>query len=77
MKRETIFQAVQTILKERNINNITENTVFTELGLDSLDLMDLIIKAEQKYDVIIPDEELLEIKTVKDLLNILENLLNK
>jgi acyl carrier protein len=50
---------------------ITENTSFEELGLDSLDTVELIMNIEEEFGVNIEIDE--SIKSVKDLMTILEN----
>lgn len=55
--------------------NITENTSFEDLGVDSLDLFEIIISVEEEFDVQIEDAE--AIKTVGDAVKFVENNLNK
>lgn len=67
---------ITKVLKDRGIKQpITFTTNFRDLNLDSLDLMDLIIETEKKYNFQIPDSELEKIKTVQDLINIIEKTL--
>ncbi len=48
-------------------DEIKDDATFIEdLGADSLDLVDMIMKLEEEFGVSIPDEELEKIKTVKD-----------
>lgn len=51
---------------------LTEDSVFKDLGIDSLDLVDLVFELEEEIGVEFEDEELLQIKTVKDLLNLID-----
>ena len=47
--------------------NITEDSEFIkDLGADSLDLVELIMTLEEKFEVQIPDEDAEKIKTVGD-----------
>ena len=50
----------------------TPDTSFKDLGLDSLDLVDLVFEMEEEIGVQFEDQELLQIKTVKDLLTLIE-----
>ena len=52
---------------------LTEESVFKDLGIDSLDLVDLVFELEEEIGVEFEDEELLQIKTVKDLLNLIDS----
>ncbi|MDE5599490.1 MAG: acyl carrier protein [Ureaplasma sp.] len=55
-----------------NLDNLDAN--LKDLGIDSLKTMDLIFKVENKLNIMIPDEELIKIKNLRDLINILETL---
>ena len=53
---------------------ITEETSFKEdLGADSLDLFELVMALEEKYEVEIPSEELAELTTVGAVMEYLKN----
>ena len=52
---------------------ITEDTSFKDdLGADSLDLFELIMALEEKYEIEIPSEELAELTTVGSVMNYLK-----
>ena len=44
-----------------------------DLGMDSLDAMELVMLLEERADVSIPEEKLPEFVTVKDIVNYLES----
>lgn len=44
-----------------------ETNIISDIGADSLDVVDLLMKLEEKYKITIKDEELERIKTVGDL----------
>ncbi|MDO4477788.1 MAG: acyl carrier protein [Lachnospiraceae bacterium] len=53
---------------------ITEDSnLKDDLGLDSLDLYELVVSIEEEYDIQLPEEELLDIATVSDILTMLAN----
>ncbi len=52
---------------------VTEDSVFTELGIDSIDLVDLVFQMEEELGITFEDEELMKIKSVKDLITIVES----
>ena len=70
------FEKVQKIICEQfdiEPQKITRNTMLeTELGADSLDLIDLVMALEDEFDITFSDECVLEIKTVSDLVNYIE-----
>lgn len=48
--------------------------IFTELGLDSLDTVDLIVALQKKFGVSIRgDERVRDIRTLNDLYDLIEN----
>ena len=47
---------------------------FTEdLDSDSISMMTIVVNAEEKFDVTIPDEEVKNLKTVEDAVNFIDN----
>ncbi|WFG98223.1 acyl carrier protein [Spiroplasma citri] len=70
-----VLDEVKKVLKECGISkSIDLNTEFKSLGLDSLDLMDLVIEAEKKCEIQIPDDKLMDIKTVADLVEVIKEI---
>ena len=56
-------------------SSITESTSFKDdLGADSLDLFELVMALEEKYEVEIPSEELAELTTVGAVMEYLKNI---
>lgn len=54
-------------------SEVTMEASFSDdLGADSLDLFELVLSIEETFDVKIPNEELANIKTVKDALDYVE-----
>ncbi|QBQ08083.1 acyl carrier protein [Spiroplasma gladiatoris] len=69
------FEEVKkTLISKGTKATITKDTEFKALGLDSLDLMDMVVYLEEKLDITLSDDQLLEIKTVNDLVGIIETL---
>ena len=55
-------------------SSITETTSFKDdLGADSLDLFELVMALEEKYEVEIPSEELAELTTGGAVMEYLKN----
>jgi acyl carrier protein len=53
---------------ERDVNEVTNTASFIEdLGADSLDIVELVMKMEEEFGIEIPDEEAEKIKTVNDV----------
>lgn len=54
------------------VDNVDPNMELKALGLDSLDLVELIMDIEDKYGVEFSNEELMSFKTVGDVLKSIE-----
>jgi len=53
---------------EKDINEVKSESSFIEdLGADSLDIVELVMKMEEEFGIEIPDEEAEKIKTVNDV----------
>ncbi len=56
------------------IDNMTGNTnLLDELGLDSVDLVEIIMDIEESFDISIKDEEIQQVKTVNDLVALIKS----
>ena len=54
---------------ERDVNEVTNQASFIDdLGADSLDIVELVMKMEEEFGIEIPDEEAEKIKTVNDVI---------
>ena len=53
-----------------NVEDLTEETSFSDdLNADSLDLFEMVMELEDKFEVKIPTEDLEKIATVGDVVN--------
>ena len=79
MKRKEIFNSLKPIIKDIvgfDVEEMNEqSSLFNDLGLDSLDAVELIMKCEKKYNIKISDNVIKNIHSVSDLIDII-NLLN-
>lgn len=74
---ESLFEKVAEIIAERkhiSAGQITFDTTFAELGVDSLEALSLIYDFEDAFDVEIPNEEAIAIQNVRDVVESLERL---
>lgn len=72
------FEKIKRIIAEQlgiAESDITMDTSFEELGVDSLDLFQIIIEIEEEFSVQIEDAE--SIKTVGEAVNFVEDRLQK
>lgn len=54
---------------------ITVETTFEELGFDSLDGLNLVFELEEEFDLMIPDDQVSEMKSVRQAVEGIEKLL--
>lgn len=50
-----------------------ESDIIKELGLDSLDIVDMLMKVEETFGVTIDDSDVVEMKTVADVVRFIES----
>ena len=72
-----MFEKVQAILaKQLRISDPStikpESLISKDLGADSLDILQLLMKIEDEYGIVVPDETLAGFKTVGDVVSFLE-----
>ena len=73
---ETMFEKVQAILAKQlrlDAAKITlESQIKKDLGADSLDILQLLMRIEDQYGIVIPDKALATFTTVADVVNYME-----
>jgi acyl carrier protein len=69
---DTIRQMISD-KKGIDINLIKPETTLEELDIDSLDMFDLIFEAEEKFNITVPNKDLV-IKNVKGVVILIESL---
>ena len=72
-----MFEKVKALLVEElsiNPDDITPAAeLVNDLGINSLELADLVLLCEEKFDITFDDEDLPKLITVGDVVNYLEN----
>ncbi|WP_232256640.1 acyl carrier protein [Helicobacter pylori] len=72
-----LFEKVRSIIADQSgvdASRITLKTEFVrDLGVDSLDVVELIMALEEKFDIEIPDEQVEKIVNVGDVVRYIEN----
>ncbi|MCU0239748.1 MAG: phosphopantetheine-binding protein [Pyrinomonadaceae bacterium] len=71
-------RVISVIAKFKKIpaETISETTTLEELGLDSLDGLNLIFELEEEFDITIPDDKALSMKTVGEMIQGLEKVIS-
>ena len=72
-----VFEKVQAIVAEQlnvELDKVQMDTNFVEdLNEDSLDQVELIMAVEEEFGIEVPDEVVQEIRTVGDIVKVLED----
>ena len=56
------------------VEEITEDMeVVKDLGADSLDVVEMIMSLEEEFNVSVPEDDAMNIKTVGDIIKLIEN----
>ncbi|ELR5715088.1 acyl carrier protein [Escherichia coli] len=79
MKEEILSKLQKTISDAKGIaiDDITYNTSFNQLSLDSLDLVELVVMVKKAYGVSLKPEELVNFNNIEDVCNCIERVSNK
>lgn len=71
-----MFEKVRDMLaKQLNLKpeQITlQSDVVKDLGADSLDVVELLISLEDDYGISIPEDDIVNVKTVQDIVDMIE-----
>lgn len=73
-----MYEEVKTILA-RQLRIAPERVTLDaqikkDLGADSVDILQLLMRLEDDYGIVIPDQELAKFETVNDVVTFLDNL---
>ena len=75
-----ILEKIKDIMQEelgKDRNQVTlESDIIKDLGLDSLDIVTLIMAVEDEYGFTADDDEIAALKTVGDVVNYIEKRTN-
>jgi acyl carrier protein len=80
MTREEVKQKVIEVISEQvaydQDDPITEDMTLEDLTMDSLDKVEVLMSFEEEYDVNITDEDAEKCVTVKDVVDLMDRVLN-
>ena len=67
------IETVKAILAEKvDVNSLKEEDSLTSLGLDSLDLVEVMLAIEDKLNIEFTSEEITQLSTLKDVVDLIE-----
>lgn len=65
-------EVIESFTKMAKGKNVTGESVIKDLGLDSLDIVDLLMDLEEKYNIEFENEEMTSLVTVEDVIKAIE-----
>lgn len=80
MNKEQIKVTLTTLIKEEyyiDEVSINEEAKLTDLGLDSLDVVELIMRVEKEFNIEIPDDDAEKLETFGSVLDYVDKKVNK
>ncbi len=58
----------------KSVDEITEDKeVVKDLGADSLDVVEMLMSLEEEFDITVPEEDAVNIKTVGDIVKLIDS----
>lgn len=71
------FEKVQEILVDKlgvdAADVKLESSIQDDLGADSLSVMEIVMSVEEEFGITVPEEELMSIQTVQDIVSKVDN----
>jgi acyl carrier protein len=72
-----LFRDLASEIAEKDFSFVQEDNAIAELGIDSLAMLELVGTLERQLSVRVPDEKLVGLVTVRELLDLVEGGLTK
>jgi len=67
-----MFRSVAAEVAEKDFSRLEEDSVIADLGVDSLAMLEITGEMERELQIQVPDDELVGIQTVRQLLDLVE-----
>ncbi len=71
---EEILSLIETVGVSNDISTISFDASLTSAGVDSLEMMNILLAIEEQYDIKIPDEDINGLDTVNNIINYLNGI---
>lgn len=69
---EEIMEIINDAGVAADVSQVKNDTNLTEAGIDSLDMANVLLGIEEKYDTKIPDEDIDRLSTVENIVQYLK-----
>ncbi len=67
-----LFRDLATEIAEKDLSFVQEESAIADLGIDSLAMLELVGTMERELRIRVPDEQLVGLETVRQLLELVE-----
>jgi acyl carrier protein len=67
-----LFRDTATEVVERDLQHVVESMRIDELVIDSLGMLEIVGSLERRLHIQLPDESLTDLRTVRDLIDVVE-----
>jgi acyl carrier protein len=76
MSDEMIQRVLKVIATSKRIplETVTIDSDFQQLGIDSMDAVEILFALENEFDISIPDDEVRNVRSIRDMVNGVEKL---
>ena len=66
-------EVLHGLQEKLELSSIDETSRLQDLGIDSLDVVEYLLEIEERYGIEFPPEEMTDLKTINDLIVLIEN----
>lgn len=77
--QQEIFNAIENkLIMNYGVETETvqmESLFKSDFGLDSLDIVEIVVDMEKKFDISIPDSNMYDVLTIKDFVELIDSLI--
>lgn len=70
---EDVIQVIREAETLADLDSIDVTSSLSEVGCDSLDIMNVMLKIQEKFDVFISDTDIDDLQTVEDIVGFLNS----
>ena len=74
MSNDISSKVIEVISKNLGESKINEDSMLSDLGLDDLDMFELLLDLEDAFDINIKEEDFRELEKIKDIIFLIERI---
>lgn len=69
LQKETLIKIINDAETQMNLEALTDNIKFEDIGADSLDIMNILMGVQEEIHKELPDEDIDQLQSIEDILN--------